>query len=130
MATNQIRVGYVSVTYPETHRCRVMFPDNDNLVSGELRILNRGGLKNKDYWMPDVGDEVVCIFPENDGNFSDGYVAGCLFNEKSPPNEQSQDKFRTDFEGGSYIEFDRKSGNLTIHCTGNIKLVGKRIDLN
>lgn len=127
---NFIRVGIVSVTYPEKNSCRVMFPDNDNLVSGELRILHRGSAKNQDYWMPDVDDEVVCIFPGNDDNYSDGFVVGSLFNEVQKPNASSQDIQRKDFSGGSYFEFDRSSGNLEISCTGNITLKAKNIYLN
>lgn len=129
-ARDIIRVGIVSATLPEKNMCRVTFPDEDNLVSSELRILHRGGVKNKDYWMPDVDDEVVCIFPTNDENYSDGFVIGCLFNEKSPPNAESQEIQRKDYSDGSYIEFDRSSGNLTIKVTGNIKMEAKRIDLN
>jgi len=102
----------------------------DNLESGELRILQRGGVKNQDYWMPDVDDEVVCIFPDNDDNFCDGFVAGCLFNEKSPPNAGSQDIQRKDFAGGSYFEFNRSTGDWNINCTGNITMKAKNIYLN
>ena len=130
MMKDNIRVGIVSSTNPEKNTVRVTFPDEDNLVSSELRILQRGGVKNRDYWMPDVDDEVVCIFPTNDENFCDGFVIGCLFNEKSPPNASSQDVQRKDFSDGSYFEFNRASGNLTINCKGVLTLKASRINLN
>lgn len=129
-ARDLVRVGIVSSVDPAKATVRVTFPDNDNLVSGELRILNRGGVKNRDYWLPDVDDEVVCIFPTNDANYCDGFIVGALFNEKSPPNASSQDVFRLDFGDGSFVQFDRSSGALEINCKGNVTIKGAKINLN
>lgn len=125
-----IRVGIVSSTNPEKNTVRVTFEDKDNLVSGELRILHRGSSAVKDYWMPAVNDEVVCIFPTNDENYCDGYVVGSLFNEKDKPNAKKQEITRTDFSDGTFIEYDLKSHTLKIECAGNIYIKGKKIYLN
>ena len=75
-----VRVGVVTSTDPVNVTCRVTFEDKNNLVSGDLRILHRGSVSTKDYWMPAINDEVVCIFPTNDENYCDGFIVGTLFN--------------------------------------------------
>lgn len=127
---DMIRVGTVSATNPEKNTVRVTFPDHDDLVSGELRILARGGAKNRDFWMPDVDDEVVCIFPTNDENFCDGFVIGTLFNEKFPPNSDSQEISRKDFSDGSFFQFNRETGELRVECKGKIIINAQEIYLN
>lgn len=55
---NIIRMGRVSVTDPDTMTVKVVFEDKDNLVSDSLPVLARGSSKNRDYWLPDVGEQV------------------------------------------------------------------------
>ena len=129
-ARELVRVGIVTSTNPEKNTCRVTFEDKDNLVSGDLRILHRGSSATKDYWMPAVNDEVVCIFPTNDENYCDGFIVGTLFNEKEKPNADKQEITRTDFADGTFIEYNSKSHTLTIECTGEIYIKGKKIYLN
>ena len=118
-----VRVGVVSSTNPEKNTCRVTFTDKDNLVSGDLRILHKGSAGNKDYWMPDIDDEVVCIFPTNDESYYDGFIIGTLFNEKDKPNANLQDVTRTDFKDGTSIEYNRKSHAMKIECKGSLEII-------
>ena len=85
-ARELIRVGIVTSTDPIKNTCRVTFEDKNNLVSSDLRILHRGSSAVKDYWMPAVGDEAVCIFATNDENYCDGFIVGTLFNDKDKNN--------------------------------------------
>lgn len=63
-----IRVGKVSSTNPAAMTVRVTFPDEAGLVSDDLHVLCQGSKSDKDYWMPDVGEQVVCIFLPNGRN--------------------------------------------------------------
>ena len=125
-----IRIGMVSSTNPKENTVRVTFEDKDNLVSSELRILHRGSTANKDFWMPAVGDECVCIFPTNDDNYCDGFIIGTLFNQKDKPNADKQEITRMDFADGTFIEYNSKSHTLQIECVGEIYIKGKKIYLN
>ena len=125
-----VRVGVVTSTDPVNATCRVTFEDKNNLVSGDLRILHRGSVSTKDYWMPAINDEVVCIFPTNDENYCDGFIVGTLFNDKDKPNANKQEITRIDFSDGTFIEHNAKSRTLKIECAGNIYIKGKRIYLN
>ena len=125
-----VRAGKVSSIYPERMTARVTFADNDKNVSKELPVMNRNAAKNKDYWMPDVGDPVVCLFAQNDKNLSSGWILGTFFNEGSPPQSVSADIRRLDFSDGTFIEYDRASHTLNINCVGVINIKGATVNIN
>ncbi len=125
-----VRTGTVSAVYPKTDTVRVVFDDKDNTTSPELHVLHRFSGKNKDYWMPDLGDQVLCIFNNNDKNFSTGWVLGSYFTEKQPPQVASADIMRIDFADGSYIEVNRAAGSLQVNFTGPVTINGSTIHLN
>lgn len=127
---NTIRKGTVCDINPATMAVRVEFNDKDNMPSAELPVLCRGAGGNKDYWLPDVGDQVVCLFENNDKNNSSGWVLGTYFTEKHPPQISNAEIRRLDFGDGSYIEFNRAEGSLKIQCTGPITINGSVINLN
>lgn len=113
-----IRVGEVSTTNPNKMTVKVVFQDEKNLISDDLNVLNRGSKNNKDYWMPDVGEQVVCLFPPNGRNA--GFVIGSFFSDVDmPPIDGAQNK-----------RILEHNGDLEIKCTGKIKIIGSRIDLN
>lgn len=125
-----LRTGTVSAVYPKTDTVRVVFDDKDETTSPELHVLHRFSGKNKDYWMPDKGDQVLCIFNNNDKNFSTGWVLGSYFTERQPPQVASADIMRMDFADGSFVEVNRAAGSLKINFTGPITINGSTIHLN
>ena len=124
-----IREGTVSAVYPERCSARVTFSDRDGLVSAELPILQPTGAKNKFYSLVDVGDSVVCLMMPNaqDGT---GYVIGSRYHDHCPPPVDNQNVAMIRFDDGTSISYDRATHTLSIDCVGNIKINGKRIDLN
>lgn len=54
------------------------FRDMDNTVSDELPLLNTGSLYCKEYWLPAVNEQVVCLMIPNPGGTgnSEGVVLG------------------------------------------------------
>lgn len=125
---NMIRIGRVSSVHPSEMAVKVVFEDKDNLVSDKLPVLVRGSSKNRDYWLPDVGEQVCCLMLPNGHNA--GICLGSFYSESSPPAITDAEKRRIDFSGGSFIEFDRATGGLTIQCTGDIVVNGRTISLN
>lgn len=126
--TNISRVGKVSSVNPDNMTARVTFADKNNMLSAELPIINRGSKNNKDYWLPDVGEQVVCLFLSN--GINQGFVLGSYFSDPAPPQISSVNKRRLDFADGTYIEYDRDSHKLNIHCVGDIRIKGANIFLN
>ena len=127
---NFVRVGVVSSVDEAAGTVKVTFEDRDNTVSADLPTISRGSLKNKDYWLPDINEEVVCIFMTNDKNLSTGWVLGTHFSDKAPPNAASLEKRRFDFGDGTFFEYDRGSHELTINCVGNVNIKGANVYIN
>jgi phage baseplate assembly protein V len=132
-----IRRGIVVAVDEKTARVRVQMPDLDGIVSNWLPVLNHKTHQDKAYWMPDIGEYVIVAFDE-EGEHSDGYVLGAIYNEADIPPVVSKDKYFVRFSDGTEIEYDRQQhnlrisvkGNITIEATGNIVIKGSRIDLN
>jgi phage baseplate assembly protein V len=132
-----IRRGIVVAVDEKTARVRVQMPDLDGIVSNWLPVLHHKTHNDKSYWMPDIGEYVVTAFDE-EGEHSDGYVLGAIYNSADTPPTASKDKYFIRFSDGTEIEYDRKEhqlrinvkGNITIEATGNIVIKGSRIDLN
>lgn len=127
---SMVRTGTISAVYPEKGTARVVFDDKDGTSSPELHILHRFSGKNKDYFVPDIGDQAVCLFANNDKNFSTGYILGTYFTDKQPPQAASADIMRLDFADGSYIEYDRAAHALTVSIAGAVNIKGATINLN
>lgn len=127
-----IRIGNVSSVNPEAMTCRVIFRDMDNTVSDELPLLNTGSLYCKEYWLPTVNEQVVCLMIPNSGGTgnSEGVVLGSFFNEVDTPVKTGTGIRRIDFGDGSYIEHDSNTGNLTIQATGVITIKGAVVRIN
>ncbi len=117
---NLIRVGRVSAVDPDRATAKVVF-EAQEVVSYDLPIIQRQTLRNKDYYLPDVGEHVVCIFLPT-GN-ADGFILGAIYTDEDQPPVSSQDKRVVQFEDGTRIEYDRASHTLTINAVGPINIV-------
>lgn len=125
-----VKKGVVSSVNPENGSVRVTFEDSDDNVSAELPILNRGSKDIKDYWLPDVGEQVVCIFESNDKNMSSGWVLGSYFSDGAKPQVNDSDVRKISFSDGTFLEYNRKTHEMTIKCVGHLRINGKRVDIN
>jgi phage baseplate assembly protein V len=117
-----VKTGIVTSINPSKCTARVKFEDSDNLISAELQIVVRGSLKNKDYWMPKVGEQVFCTFNKQ----KNGYILGCLYSDDSAPPVTDENIRYIAFEDGTTIEYNSKNHTLSIDCVGtiNIKVEG------
>ena len=127
-----VRVGIVSSTNPGNGTARVTFPDMDNVVSDELPVLSQGSLVRKHYWIPDVGEQVLCLMlPNTSSNGSnEGFILGAFYNAVDKPVKTGQNIRRYDFGDGSFVEHDSSSGNMTIHATGDVIITGATVRIN
>ena len=107
---NIIRIGRVSSIDVSTNTARVAFSDKDDLVSGNLMIINRGSMVDKDYWKSGRG-------------LNEGFILGSFFSKEDKPQERSADVRAIKFGDGTVIKHDRSTGNLTINATGDISIV-------
>jgi phage baseplate assembly protein V len=141
------RVGLVKQQDVQSARVRVAFPDRDQLLSYWLPILFGKTQNDKSYWIPDIGEQVVCLMDEHD---EAGAVLGAIYSVADTPPVQSADKCHVSFKDGASVEYDRAAhalavslpsgatislstggasiaidagGNINIHAAGGINLV-------
>lgn len=131
-----IKIGEVSVINPDKGTARVVFGDDDSVVSAELKVLQKNTFKNKDYAMPDIGEDVVCIFlpcaPE------DGFILGSFYAGDVKPPETDGNLRTVKFSDDTIVTYDRKkhaldvkmnSGTCKVKCPsitldGNVSITG------
>ena len=88
-------------------------------------IVNRGSMVDKDYWIPDIDEQVLCLMmPNKSGQgLNEGFILGSFFSAEDAPQERSADVRAVKFGDGTVIKHDRSSGKLTINVTGDIDIV-------
>lgn len=123
---NIAREGIVHAVDPVGGTVRVVFPDKEGsdgspLPSGPLRVLVHGSGRSKQFWMPQIGDQVACVFLTNStGGNNVGWVVGSFYSEAdTPPTDAAANK--------RIIEHN---GDLEIRCSGNVAIHGARVDIN
>jgi len=84
-------------------RLRVTFNEFDRLLSYWLPVVVPKTQNDKAYWLPDVGEQVVCLMDERD---EAGVVLGAIYSEADATPVQSADKFHLGFKDGTTIEYD------------------------
>lgn len=145
------KVGIVSVVDEDTHRVRVELPDLDGLETGWLIVLAAKALDDKEYWLPDVGEQVAVLL---DSHGEDGCVLGAVYSDVDKVPVSSRNKWHRRFKDGSIFEYDRElhryqvligasqinmsrdeirfesNGSTFVMDDSGVKVNGKRIDLN
>ena len=119
MINELVRVGVVTNAYPDKGTVRVHLVDVDDSVSYELPVIFRKTLKDKSYWMPDIGEHVVCLFSGQ--GLEQGFVLGAIYSSADAVPVSSKDKCHITFEDGTVIEYDRAAHKLTADVKGDIE---------
>jgi phage baseplate assembly protein V len=141
------RVGIVKAQDVHNARVRVTFPDRDQMQSWWLPVLFPKTQNDKGYWIPDIGEQVVCTMDEHD---EDGAVLGAIYSAADAVPVANADKLHWTFKDGAVFEYDRSvhalqmsianggtvtiaangasiaidgSGNVAIDGTGNVTIV-------
>ena len=94
---------------------RVTFPDRANSVSAPLPMFNT------EYKMPNVGNNVVCLFLSN--NPARGF---CLGSPQFSPPVTGQGIYYKDFFGKASIKYDESTDTMTISA-GHVIINGTEV---
>lgn len=121
---NLVKEGVVSSCNPDTCSARVAFTDQSGKVSYDLPVLVRGSLHTKDYWMPEPGEQVVCLFLPS-GN-ARGYIIGAVYSKKDRPPVTNAYKRHMAFSDGTTLEYDQSTHILTVNAAGTINIVAAK----
>ncbi len=118
MEFRMIRSGIVSsINYKEVS-ARIKFQDAPG-VSRELKILQPHTNLEKEYSMPSIGEEVVCIFLPNSP--STGYIVGSFYSGKNLPGEIGNTKYIF-FPDGTKLKYNYATHVLEVDCIGDINI--------
>jgi len=111
-----VRIGVVTQVFEDKGTVRVMLPDADKEITYELPVLVRKTLKDKDYWLPDIGEHVLCVFlPIGE---EQGFVIGAFYSKADKVPVSDKNKKVIEFEDGTKIEYNRKEHKLKIEVKG------------
>lgn len=113
---NLIRIGTVSSVNSENGTVRVIFEDKDNVVSGELPLLSN------EYNIPDVKDQVLCIFLPN--GISSGFCIGSYYSSVNQPPAKDANIYYKKFSDGTSVQYNKVTKELTINSEKQITING------
>jgi phage baseplate assembly protein gpV len=117
------RLGIVKDQDLSLGRLRVTFNEFDQMLSYWLPVVVPKTQNDKAYWLPDIGEQVVCLMDERD---EAGVVLGAIYSQADTTPVQSADKFHLGFKDGTAIEYDRAAHVLALNFqdTTSIKYDG------
>ncbi len=98
------RVGIVQEQDVARAKVRVVFPDYDQVVSWWLSVVFAKTQNDKFYWMPDVGEQVVCLMDVRD---EAGAVLGAIYSSADTPPVSNANIMHLGFQDGTTVEYDR-----------------------
>lgn len=111
------KVGKVTAIDEKKCKVRVIFQEND-LISAWLPIVSRGSYKTKDYWIPDIDEQVLVGYTEE----KEGFILGAFFSDEDEPPIEDKDRRHIALEGGTTIDYNKKNGEITINCAGAVNI--------
>lgn len=118
-----IRVGKISKVNKEKQTVQVLFEDMDKTTSDDLPLIYPHTMKNKVPKMPEINEEVLCLFLEGG---SDGFCIGSFATDTTKPGT----KEHFTFSDGTVLEYDTVTHHLKGDVKGTVTLKGESIILN
>lgn len=105
------KVGEVTSVNAETCTASVVFDDEDGFVCDDMQVMQKNTLENSDVWLPDVGEDVLCLFIP--GGEEDGFILGSFYaDEITPPQEFNGHNRVIKFKDETILEYDWEAHKL------------------
>lgn len=111
-----IKIGEISSIDPAKCTARVVFDDEDSIVSFDLPVLQRNTIKNHDFAMPDVGEDAIVLF-FGEGQ-EDGVILGSIYAGEVTPPESTENRRTVVFDDDTRVCYDRAEHKLTVTIEG------------
>ena len=123
-----MRIGVVSSVDLKKCTARVVFEDRSDVVSPDFPVMQKNTMNCKHYWMPHVGETVVCLYFSN-GQES-GIIIGSVYSDVDNPvpeiSDEGKDRDGVWFEDGTIIKYEPDTKTLVVDCVGEINITAKR----
>lgn len=113
---NIIRVGQVSSVNEIDGTVRVKFNDKDELISPELPLMDA------EYNIPEIGDQVLCLFLPN--GLQQGFCLNGFYSDVNKTPIQNRNIFFKKLDANTSIEYNKATKELTVNSSGTIKVNG------
>lgn len=117
LIANLIRVGEVTSINPSTFTARVRFVDREDTESYNMQVLSQGSLRDKFFHMPDIGENVVCLFLPS--GVEAGFIIGAYYPSGVARPAASEDISIAVFADGTRIQYDRASNELLVDLSSS-----------
>lgn len=119
-----LRAGKISsINYKECS-ARVEFDDSPGIISKELKVLQPHSNNEKDYSMPSIEEDVVCVFLPHAPSV--GFIVGSYYSGKNLPEETGKIKYII-FPDGTKVKYNLETALLEVDCVGDISISGGNV---
>ena len=122
-----IRVGNVDSINAGNGTVRVRFPDRDDKVSKELKVIYNKTHQDKSYFIPEINEIVLCVFLP--GTQEEGFVLGSFYNQEDIVPVSDPNKKGWYFSDGGIIEYDKAKGTLFINAIGKVEITAPEVEI-
>lgn len=122
-------IGIVCAYGKEPGTVIVRRPDKDDRTTKELRIASRCTHLTKDWWMPDIDEQVICFLMPNTSSKGpgEGFVGFAMYSKEDPPVETDPNVRSIHYKDGSFIRIDMNIGKIEIHAAKELVLTAPKI---
>jgi phage baseplate assembly protein V len=132
--SNVVRYGTVKEADYKKALIRVELQAGELVTDWIPWVTLRAG-KDKFWWAPEVGEVMLVLAPS--GELANAVALPAAFSNENQ-NADRETIQRQTFDDGTVIEYDREAhklkmdvkGDVEIKATGNVTIIGERIDLN
>lgn len=118
-------MGIISSINRKKCTARVYFEDRDDQVSHDLGILVPQTMKSKYYYMPDVGEKVICGFLTN--GEETGFILGSVYSEVDKPvpeiSELGKERVGIWIDEKNYIKWVAEERKFVVHTEKPIEFI-------
>lgn len=130
-----LRWGTVTGVDEKAGSARVQIDDAENIVTMPLRVLQQRTLKDQHQELPDLGEQVVCLFAGQ--GFEQGVILGAVYSTKDPSPGKPPHVWYRRFEDGTELEYDRQehllrisvNGDMAITASGEIRINAAQVSI-
>lgn len=118
---NIIKVGVVSSVNPDNCTVKVAFKEfGAGVVSGDLPVMVPHTKEDKDYDLPVIDEQVLCLFLGT--GLETGFCLGSFYSDEDKPVNNNPNIRQTKYKDGTVIQYDRENHKLTAMVVGDIEV--------
>lgn len=120
-----LMVGKISAINEQEGTARVLLEDKDEMTTKEIPLLFLHTLGMKVYAMPEIGEEVLCLFLSN--GLEEGFILGSYYNEPTPPPVKDKQIKIIQFPNGDFVKY--QDGKMEVKASKEVILTSASVKI-